>query len=144
MLHSRKNQQQPHLCLREPCFSVCTLPSPGFTSLRHSPPLEESYPEPTVGCEKAGNEGGAGVPVHTIKHKTACCSCAGGWGQRAQGARFVGATSGRRGRRNPARAQRGPVTSSRDCPPSVPNPTRSRAVRGQSAEGEVGEKIHPP
>lgn len=65
---------------------------------------------------------GEGAGAH---HQTACCSCAGEGGQRAQRARFVGATRCGRGRCNPVRGgQRGD-----ECPCDIQQGLSSKYPR---------------
>jgi len=46
------NNYDIFVCHQEPCFDVCSLPSPGLTLLRHFPPLKKSYSVSSVGCKK--------------------------------------------------------------------------------------------
>lgn len=117
---------------------MCT--SLGFTLLRHLPPLEKSYSAPAVGCKKAEKAEGRGSRCTPSN-----CRRAGVKGHRGLdllGQQMVeegGATL----REGASEVTSVPVTSSRDCPPSIPRPDitpgleEAREPREKSGRGFV-------
>lgn len=112
-----------------------------FTSLRHLPPLEKSYPGPVFGCKRRSR----GASAH---RKTACCYCAEDGVKGHRELDLLGQQLVIEG--GAAQWGAGVVTqvlwniqqglSSQLTPTSH----HSRAGGGQRAEGEIGKRIRPP